>query len=108
MSVDVIKPPSQCTDKELEAFYDLLVRGGEVEERGLRDRVRRAKLLAFHYENQRLVGIAAIKSLENHKNQVFLRAGIKEESTKYFWSLDMLSRFLNTEGVIFVTPLRKS
>ncbi|MCJ7561134.1 hypothetical protein MUO79_11055 [Candidatus Bathyarchaeota archaeon] len=79
-----IKPPFQCTDKELEAFYQLLVSGGEVEERGLKDRVRRAKLLAFHYENQTLAGIAAIKfPTEKHKRDIFLKSKTSEDPKKY-------------------------
>lgn len=80
-----IKPPDQCSAEELEEFYQLLLKGEAVENNGLKNGgINRAKLLAFHYENQTLVGIAAIKSpIERYKNDIFLKAETKEVPEKY-------------------------
>lgn len=79
-----IKPPAQCTAAELESFYRLLLKGGKVEKRGLMNGIRRAKLLAFHYENKTLAGIAAIKSpSDSYRQKVFMKARTSENPDKY-------------------------
>ena len=83
-----VKPPLLCTDKEFESFHRLLVTGGEVEECGLEKGVRRAKLLAFNYENEKLVGIASIKSpAENYKRSIFQKTRTNEEPENYHLEL---------------------
>ena len=79
-----IKPPNQCSAKEIESFYQILLKGEAVEKRGLKNRINRAILLAFHYENQILVGIAAIKlPSEGYRSNIFRKAETKEPLEKY-------------------------
>lgn len=81
---DKIKEPSECSKKELEDFYQLVLEGEQVEISGLRDRIKTAKLLAFHYEGNILVGIAALKHPnETYKKKVFKKAGVPEKSDQY-------------------------
>jgi len=81
---DKVKEPPKCSKKELENFYQLVLRGEQVENSGLRNRIKRAKLLAFHYEEKNLVGIASLKRPnKTYKKKVFIEAGVSEESDKY-------------------------
>lgn len=79
-----IKKPSECNEEEKNNFIQLVKRGGEVERAGLRKRIERAELLAFHYENNNLVGIAAIKQpYKTYVEQVFKKAGVSEKYNTY-------------------------
>ena len=81
---DKIKEPSECSEKEIEDVYLLAKKGGEVDPLGLRNRIRRAKYLAFHYEQNELVGIVGLKRpYETYKKVVFKRAGVPKEAEKY-------------------------
>lgn len=81
---DTIKEPSECSKEEMEKFYQLVLKSGEVEISGLRNRIKRAKLLAFHYEEDTIVGIAALKRPnEPYKKRIFRKAGVSEESVGY-------------------------
>jgi len=81
---DMIKKPSECSDKELTEYYNLAVKGNQVDKNGLKERIEQAILLAFHYENNSLVGIAALKyPHESYKNGVFKKAEVPLESDKY-------------------------
>jgi RimJ/RimL family protein N-acetyltransferase len=79
-----IKEPSECSEKEIEDFYQKVLDGEQVDPFGLRDRIKKAVLLAFHYEENTLVGIAALKRPnETYKKKVFRKAGVSKESDKY-------------------------
>jgi len=81
---DKIKEPSECSEKEIEDFYQKVIDGEQVDPFGLRDKIKRASLLAFHYEENTLVGIAALKRPnETYKKEVFRKAGVSKESDKY-------------------------
>jgi hypothetical protein len=62
-----IKPPSECTHEEIQSFFNLVKRGGEVNINTLEAGIRRARLLAFCYVNQELAGVAALKK-EFHRS----------------------------------------
>lgn len=81
---DKIKEPSGCNKEEIDIFYQLVLKGEQVEKAGFRDRIERAKLLAFHYEGNTLVGVAALKRPnETYTKEVFRKAKVSEESGKY-------------------------
>lgn len=81
---DKIKEPSECSEKEIKDFYQKVLEGGQVDPFGLKDRIKRAALLAFHYEENTLVGITALKRPdETYKKEVFRKAGVSKESDKY-------------------------
>ena len=56
-----IKSPSECSEDEIEKFIIFVSDGGEVTARGLKDRLMNAFYLAFIYEEDRLIGTAALK-----------------------------------------------
>jgi len=80
----IIKEPIKCSKKELDEFCSLVKKAGEVDPWGLMNRIKKAKLLAFHYEQKAIVGIAGLKKpYEKHKTDVFRKAGIPKEASKY-------------------------
>ena len=60
--MNIIKKPSECTKKQLNDFYLLMVESGEVSLSGLKERIKDAHLLAFNYEDDNLTSIAALKN----------------------------------------------
>ena len=78
-----IKPPSKCSSEEIVNFFQLALKSGEVDEVGLKDRITQTELLGFGYINKKLAGIAALKNpTSNHKENIFLRTGLKKELFK--------------------------
>lgn len=79
------KQPSRCSKHELDAFEDMVKRGGEVPAEGLRKRIERAEWLVFLYaENDVLAGIAALKRpKDTYKNKVFRKAKATEKPADY-------------------------
>jgi len=81
---DVIQRPPLCSESELKEFHRLVLAEGKVTQLGLLKRIRGAKLLGFHYQEQRLVGVAALKTPnENYKNRVFVKAGVEHLSGQF-------------------------
>jgi RimJ/RimL family protein N-acetyltransferase len=79
-----IKPPSECTDEEIQSFFNLVKRGGEVDINTLEAGIRRARLLTFCYINQELAGVAALKNADQgYQNNVFERAGEPKLAEKF-------------------------
>ena len=83
-----LKPPTECHTKELDDFHQLALESEQVKSCGLRNRIERAKLLAFHYREDTLVGIVALKRHnETYKKELFRKAGANEEHKKYILEL---------------------
>lgn len=71
-----VKPPSECSDEEIEAVCTLVASGGEVALQGLEGRVRGAALLSFLWQSGHLVGVAGLKHPSaNHRTEVETRSG---------------------------------
>lgn len=80
----VIKSPTECTEEELDEFKGMVLKGEQVEEAKLEDRIKRARHLAFKYDQNQLVGIAALKRpSDKYKQDVFKKAGIPEQAKDY-------------------------
>lgn len=96
---DIIKKPSECSQKEKKDFYDLVVKGNQVNISRLKERIEGAELLAFHYEKNNLVGIAALKyPNESYKNRIFEKAEVPQESGKYKLEFGWAYTELESEG----------
>lgn len=79
-----VKNPVECNSKEIDAFYKLLLSGGQITNVGLKNLIKRAKLLGFCYINDALAGIAAIKNPDEiYKVHKFKITGLAEETAKY-------------------------
>lgn len=84
----VIKKPSECSLQELEDFAELVIEGGQVARAGLENRMRRAKLLAFGYEDGKLVGVVAIKKASwFYVRDVFGKANEPDQAVDYRYEL---------------------
>ena len=66
-----IKSPSECSDSEIIGFKGMVLQGRQVSERGLGDLIKQAVFLAFRYESEKLVGVAALKKPRNGYNSRF-------------------------------------
>jgi predicted GNAT family N-acyltransferase len=81
----VMKKPSECSESELDSFEALVIKGGEVNATGLRDRIKKAKYLVFLFEKDKnLAGVAALKEPNNsYKKKVFRKAGSQENPNEF-------------------------
>ncbi len=92
------KPPSQCSDKELNEFLALALEGGEVIAQGLLQRIQRAEELIF-IKDDVLIGIGAIKRpYDNYKNNVFKKAGVLELAVNYSYELGWIYSLPSSRG----------
>ena len=79
-----IKEPGACTDAELRAFEQFLLKGGAASATGLGARIRRARLLGFAFRDGQLAGIAAIKAPPpGYGEKVFTAAGVGAEAPNF-------------------------
>jgi predicted GNAT family N-acyltransferase len=79
-----IKKPSECSKKEIKNFYELALKGEQVDKEGLLARIGNARYLAFWSNDDKIVSIAALKiPNESYKKDVFKKAGINKESERY-------------------------
>lgn len=67
------KRPIDCSLAEIEAFCRLATAAGEVDPDGLSARVRNARLLAFDYRDEQIVGISALKVRPVHYRKGIFR-----------------------------------
>ncbi|MBL4904467.1 MAG: hypothetical protein JKZ00_00190, partial [Flavobacteriaceae bacterium] len=70
-------------------FYKLVRSGGQVNEKTLINRLKKAKLLAFGYaDDGNLIAVTSIKVPNNkYKNDVFINGSIKESTENYSYEL---------------------
>ena len=95
MPVIVPRSPLQCSATEVADFVALVQAGGEVIREGLEARVREAKTLFFLRENEKLLGIAALKiPAAGYRERAFEKARATVEPADYPFEL----------GWIFVVP----
>jgi GNAT superfamily N-acetyltransferase len=74
-SADRIDPPGTCSLNQLDAFAELVLQGGQVRAAGLRERLAQARWLGFHYEDDELAAVAALKQpTDNYRDKVFRKA----------------------------------
>ena len=74
----VAKAPSKCSEEEKKIFFQVVKSGGEVALDGLEDRIKTAEILVFHYDGNKLLGVAALKNpTAHHRSSVFLESKAK-------------------------------
>jgi ribosomal protein S18 acetylase RimI-like enzyme len=85
----VIKRPRECTKAELDIFEQLVSKGGEVSQVGLRNRILLAEKLIFIIDGS-CVAVGAIKNPNSgYKTGVFQKAEVSD-SYKYKFELGWL------------------
>jgi len=95
-----LKPPHQCTDSELKEFEALVINGGEVIAQGLPRRIKKAKKLVFAMENNRCIGVGAIKQpSDNYKRTVFEKAGVPELANGFSLELGWIYVPVSARGI---------
>jgi hypothetical protein len=80
----VVAPPAACSDADLERFRDLVRDGGQVADKGLVERVRRAALLAIVWVGDELAAVGAVKQPhDDYRDDVFAKAGVPQLAPGY-------------------------
>ena len=84
-----VKRPSDCSRGEIEAFMALVIEADEVDPEGLEDRVKRAEMLIFIYDDEEeLIGVAAVKRPgKSYKDRVFEKAQTTEDPASFTFEL---------------------
>lgn len=83
-----VKTPQDCSEREINAFIQLVLEGGQVVSRGLKNRILNARLLAFCYIKNELVGISSIKQPSfRYKTRTFKNALVEMEAFKHDYEL---------------------
>ncbi len=77
-------PPSDSTAADIATFQSLILEGGEVDARGLSQRVAHAERLAFALDDHNLLGIGALK-LPNfrYRKSIFAKSGSSRLPTDF-------------------------
>ena len=84
----LILSPTDCPKDKFDSFIELIGKGDEVISHNLKNRVENAKLLAFSYEDRKLVGVGAIKNpARTYKEKTFNKAGYKKEEKNFKYEL---------------------
>lgn len=82
------RAPSECGLAEIKAFCRFVYQGGEVDKKGLQDRIKRAATLVFLYAGDDLAGIAAVKRpVPAYKRRVFEKAGFPDAASGFSMEL---------------------
>ena len=91
-----LEEPLACAEAALQAFAHLVRQGFDGSDDGLDDRIRRAKLLAFHFTADDMLGaVAGLKApCVRHRAEVFKNAHAHVDSAIYRLEL----------GWVFVIP----
>jgi GNAT superfamily N-acetyltransferase len=80
----IIKTPNSCSRRDLNEFQRQVEKGDEVETSGLRERIRRAFLLAFAYIGDSIVGVAGLKNpCPSYKRKIFEKADLKQRCHEF-------------------------
>ena len=80
----LIKRPLECDTSELKNFESKINEGGEVSSIGLENRIKQALALAFCYDGNQLVAVAALKKPnDSYKERVFKQAEQENLSNDY-------------------------
>ncbi|HTQ13444.1 MAG TPA: GNAT family N-acetyltransferase [Rhizomicrobium sp.] len=89
------KAPAKCSPPERAEFAALVLKGGEVNPKGLQARISRAAQLVFLKQDNKLQGIAAIKRpLDGYRISVSGKSGVALPSAQFPYEL----------GWVFVEP----
>lgn len=92
-----IRPPAECSPKELRDFEYLVCAGGEVSTNGLSRLILTAVKLFFAC-NEKIIGVCGIKQPNNHyRNNIFNKAGVPDQQDQYCFEF----------GLLYVSPLSR-
>lgn len=100
--------PSECDEKALEKFHELVVSGGEVNPRGLPKRIKDAEKLIFLYDHEDLAGIGALKSPDpNYRDRIASAAKARLPEAAYPFELGWVFVSNEFRGQGYATRIAK-
>ena len=72
-----VKEPNECSDVELDKFYELVKEGGKVEIKGLKARINKCVILGFCISDNEIIGVSSIKRpSRNYREGIISKAQI--------------------------------
>jgi predicted GNAT family N-acyltransferase len=84
----IAKKPSDCSAREIKSFCDLLTEGGEVQEAGRSELIKKATSLVFLRDDEATIGIAGLKCPRPaYKKRVFVGAKTNQNSNHFSYEL---------------------
>jgi predicted GNAT family N-acyltransferase len=87
MKIKILQP-NNCTEKEINDFFELVKYGGQVNIGTLLIRLKKAKLLALGYVDDKLIAVTSLKiPNDNYKKRVFENGNIMEKANFYSYEL---------------------
>ncbi len=57
----VVKRPDECKPSEIDKFHELVLKGGKVQKKGLKERIQNCLILGFCVNSGEIIGISSIK-----------------------------------------------
>jgi GNAT superfamily N-acetyltransferase len=73
----ILLKPAECSEEQLEQFFDLVISGKQVQAEGLPERIKAAALLGFAYVDGKLAGTASVKNQKrSYVTGIFLKAKV--------------------------------
>lgn len=83
-----VQQPSKFSEKEINEFYELVKGGGQVNKETLMSRLKKAKLLALGFVDDKLIAVTSLKiPNNNYKNRIFNNGEIKGKASLYSYEL---------------------
>lgn len=84
----ILIKPTDCREQDIRAFHDLVLKGKQVNPKGLEERIRNAHLLAFCYDGETPVATMGLKNPgKKYKEKIFGKAGISKDNEKYIFEI---------------------
>lgn len=88
----ILKSPNNCSSQEKEKIYNFLKGGNQVTLCGLTERIESAKLLGFIFEDNQILGVAALKIPDkSYKEDIFKKAQASDDPNDYKYEIGYAS-----------------
>lgn len=105
----VVKPPSEYTADEIQAFKDMILREWQVSDEGLDSRIAACKVLVMIYAPEGLIATgAAKKPYSSYSKKVFSKAGLPGQERDYDFELGYIYVLPKYRGILLSRVLMKA
>jgi len=105
----VVKPPSEYTADEIQAFKDMILREWQVSDEGLDRRIGACKVLVMIYGPEGLIATGAAKQpYSSYAKKVFAKAGLPGGESEYDFELGYIYVIPERRGILLSRVLMKA
>jgi len=75
-----VKRPVECNTWEIDKFHELVIKGGKVQEKGLKERIKNCLILGFCTYKGETIGISSIKRPQKtYVERIIIKANLDRE-----------------------------